>query len=363
MSRSARAPMASGSSVSLADDVGCACYSRPMAHDHHDAPACGQHDARPSLKDNAAQETRYRLHRRFDRLGRLYGDGAVAHLMSQNVVVVGLGGVGSFAAEALARSALGRLLLVDFDDVCITNSNRQLQALHGNVGKPKSWILRDRLRLINPQATIEAKRAFYNAARADDVLHLPPSWGEGKWSFVVDCIDNLTAKAHMLAQCRARGLPVVSSMGAAGKLDPTRIRLADLSDTVVDPLARELRKILRTKYGFPSSGPMGILTVSSDEKRVWPKELTYDNGEGFSCVCPKGDDLVQDVRSNSHSCDDKTLIDGTAVFVTGAFGLACAAAVVNNMTAELMKSAPLARAKQGTRPSCDSPSNNEAADV
>jgi tRNA A37 threonylcarbamoyladenosine dehydratase len=93
---------------------------------------------------------------------------------------------------------------------------------------------------------------------------------------------------------------------------------------------------------------MGITAVSSDERRVWPKELTYDKGEGFSCVCPKGDELVEDIRTNSHSCDEKTLIDGTAVFVTGAFGLACAAAVVNNLTAELMKNAPHAKAKQGT---------------
>jgi tRNA threonylcarbamoyladenosine dehydratase len=302
---------------------------------------------RPSVLDNVAEETQYRLHRRFDRLGRLYGDGAVAHLMAQRVVVVGLGGVGSFAAEALARSAIGHLLVVDFDDVCVTNSNRQLQALQGNVGKPKAWILRDRLRLINPQAKIEAKRAFYNAQRADEVLTPPAAWG-GAWSYVVDCIDNLTAKAHLLAECRARGIPVVSSMGAAGKLDPTRIRLADLADTVVDPLAREMRKILRTKYRFPGEGPMGIRAVSSDERRHWPKELTYDKGEGFSCVCPKGDEVVEDVRTNLHSCDEKTLIDGTAVFVTGAFGLACASAVVNDLTEKLRETAPAARARQGT---------------
>jgi tRNA A37 threonylcarbamoyladenosine dehydratase len=314
-----------------------------MADDHncgHELPPGAS--ARPSLADNEAEETRYRLHRRFDRLGRLYGDGAVARLMAHRVLVIGLGGVGSFAAEALARSAVGHVTLVDFDDVCITNSNRQLQALHGNVGKPKAWILRDRLRLINPQARIDAKRAFYNAARADEML-MPP--GGRAWSFVVDCIDNLTAKAHLLAECRKRSIPVVSSMGAAGKLDPTRIRIADLADTVVDPLAREMRKILRTKYAFPSEGPMGITAVSSNEKRQWPKELTYDQGGGFACVCPKGDALVEDVRANHHSCDDKTLIDGTAVFVTGAFGLACAAHVVNSLTADLMATAPLSASK------------------
>jgi tRNA A37 threonylcarbamoyladenosine dehydratase len=137
-------------------------------------------------------------------------------------------------------------------------------------------------------------------------------------------------------------------MGAAGKIDPTRLVLSDLSDTSVCPLARELRKILRTKYDFPGNGPMGIQAVSSTEKRHWPRELTYDHGEGFSCVCPKGDALVEDVRTNSHSCDERTLIDGTAVFVTGAFGLACAGAVVNTLTAALMKQSKPAAAKQGT---------------
>lgn len=318
-----------------------------MAHDPH---GCAPVDRalESALVNRGAEENAYRLHRRFDRLGRLYGDGAVGKLMSTRVVVIGLGGVGSFAAEALARSALGHLMLVDFDDVCVTNSNRQLQALSGNVGKPKAWVLRDRLRLINPQAKVEAKRAFYNAERADELLSAPAEWGGGPWDFVVDCIDNLTAKAHLLATCRARGIPVASSMGAAGKLDPTRLRVADLANTYVDPLARELRKILRTKHGFPKHGAMGVHAVYSDERRAWPKELTYDGGKGFVCACPSGDEVVQDVRENSHACDERNLIDGTAVFVTGAFGLACASVVVNSLTASLRAGAAPAKAKQGT---------------
>lgn len=323
-----------------------------MPHDPHGcAPA--DRALESALVNRGAEENAYRLHRRFDRLGRLYGDGAVARLMSTRVVVIGLGGVGSFAAEALARSALGHVLLVDFDDVCVTNTNRQLQALSGNVGKPKAWVLRDRLRLINPQAKIEAKRAFYNAERSDELLTVGEEWGgaepgRASWDFVVDCIDNLTAKAHLLATCRARAIPVVSSMGAAGKLDPTRLRVADLADTYVDPLARELRKILRTKHGLPKSGAMGVHAVYSAERRAWPKQLTYDGGKGFVCACPSGDDVVQDVRDNSHACDERNLIDGTAVFVTGAFGLACASVVVNSLTTSLRASAAPAKAKQGT---------------
>jgi tRNA A37 threonylcarbamoyladenosine dehydratase len=310
-------------------------------HSHSDKPQ------NPVL-ENQAPETRYRLHRRFDRLGRLLGDYAVEALMQKRVIVFGVGGVGSFAAESLARSAIGHLMLVDFDDVCITNSNRQLPALQGNVGKPKVWLMRDRLRLINPPAHVESKRAFYNAARADDLFSLPAPWKRhenDQYDFVVDAIDNLTAKAHLLAECRKRGIAVVSSAGAAGKLDPTQIRIDDLAHAKVCPLARELRSILRKKHGFPSTGPMGIPTVFSLEHRQWPKALTYDKGEGFSCVCPAGDADVEHVRDNHHSCDEKNLIDGTVSFVTGSFGLACASVVVNQATQELRKKAPDAHSK------------------
>ena len=331
------------------------------AHNHH-AP-------QKTVLDHKEPETRYRLHRRFDRLGRLLGDGAVARLMDQRVVLFGVGGVGSFAAEALARSAIGKLQVVDFDDVCITNSNRQLQALHGNVGKPKTWILRDRLRLINPQAQIEAKRAFYNAARADELLTVPEAWGGGAWDFVVDAIDNLTAKAHLLSECRRRSIPVISSMGAAGKLDPTQLRIADLADATHCHLARELRSILRKKYDFPRTGPMGVQVVFSTEERHWPKELSYDNGEGFSCVCPAssavpaaaGDDDVKEIRADFHSCDDKNLIDGTVAYVTGAFGLACASAVVNTLTARIREQARPAVAKFPGRAPADEPGAAPAA--
>jgi tRNA A37 threonylcarbamoyladenosine dehydratase len=315
-------------------------HSHGHAHGHH-------HETKNPVLENGEAETSYRLHRRFDRLGRLLGDGAVGRLMDARVVVFGVGGVGSFAAESLARSAIGHLMLVDFDDVCVTNANRQLPALMGNIGKPKVWIMRDRLRLINPSAQIESKRAFYNAARADELLTPPPGWGGG-YDFVVDAIDNMTAKAHLLAECRRRGIPIVSSMGAAGKLDPTQLRTADLADATVCPLARELRSILRKKHGFPLEGPMGIPVVYSTEHRHWPKELTYDKGEGFSCVCPKGDEEVKEVRENLHSCDEKTLIDGTVSYVTGAFGLGCASVVVNTLTDTIREQAAKARSKFDT---------------
>jgi|GEM_PF-38128 len=293
-------------------------------------------EAVPVVDDHATYEgatdedRSYKLHRRFDRLGRLFGDDAFSRLMNLRVVVFGTGGVGSYAAEALARSAVGHIMLVDFDDVCVTNTNRQLQALKGNIGKPKAQLLRDRLRLINPQAQVEAQRIFYNAERSDELLTSP--WRDGRYDYVLDCIDNVTAKLHLIATCKERGIRVVSSMGAAGKLDPTQIHIDDLADTQNCALARQVRKRLREKYDFPRDGQMGVTAVYSKENRQWPRALSYDKGLGFKCVCPN--------RSPEHGCDNRNLIDGTAVYVTGSFGFACASAVVNDATADLMAQAP-----------------------
>lgn len=259
-------------------------------------------------------EDTYRLHRRFDRIGRLAGDAAMARLFSSKVTVIGLGGVGSFAAEALARSGVGHLRLVDFDLVCVTNANRQLQALRGNVGKPKATVLAERLRAINPAADIKAIPLFYEARIADKLL-------TDDTDFVVDAIDNVTAKCHLLAACKERNIPVVCSTGASGRWDPTAVQVADLSQTRVDPLAQVVRKVLRQKYGFSRDDPFGIPAVYSSEKLSDPVDLHYDGGEGFHCVCPNGENDV-------HTCEDRSVIWGTAGFVTGTFGLTCASVVV-----------------------------------
>jgi len=261
----------------------------------------------------------FRLHRRFDRIGRLFGDTGMARLQNTHVVVIGLGGVGSLAAESLVRSGVGKVTLVDFDLVCVTNVNRQLQAMRGNVGKPKATVLADRLRRINPTAEIKAVPLFYEARLADRML------AGADW--VVDAIDNLTAKAHLVATCKARGIPLVVSTGASGRMDPTRIQIADLNRTRVDPLAAALRKILRQKHDLPRGGAAwGIPAVYSDEPLTDPIALRYDGEEGFHCVCPNGDNDV-------HTCEDRNVIWGTAGFVTGAFGLACASVVVRGIVA------------------------------
>ena len=262
-------------------------------------------------------EDNYRLHRRFDRIGRLVGDDKMARLLGAKVMVVGLGGVGSLAAEALCRSGIGQLWLVDFDKVCITNSNRQLQAMQGTIGKFKADILAERLQKINPQAQVESIRHFYNERTSAMLLDHQPD-------YVIDCIDNITAKCHLLATCRERGLKVVCSTGASGRIDPSHIKVADLAETRVDPLASAVRKILRGKYGFPAKGKFDIPAVFSTESAAEPHELHYDEGKGFRCVCPGG-------KNDLHSCEDRSVIYGTAGFVTGTFGNFCASLVVRQI--------------------------------
>ncbi len=255
--------------------------------------------------DNLPQpvEDNYVLHRRFDRMGRLVGDEVMKKLFDTHVMVIGLGGVGSWAAESLARSGVGTITVVDYDEICITNANRQLHALQGLVGRKKAEIMGERLRKINPQSTVNVIAEFYNEENSEMMLAHKPD-------FIVDAIDNLTAKAHLLATCRERGLKVITSGGSAAKMDPLRIQLVDLADTHTDPLSHQMRKILRQKYNFPEK-TFGIPCVFSDEVPMQPEELKYDNGQGFKCVCPQGS------ANNLHGCDNRNVIWGTASFVTG----------------------------------------------
>jgi tRNA threonylcarbamoyladenosine dehydratase len=272
----------------------------------------------PAGARDPALPSDYKLHRRFDRIGRLVGDRAMATLERAHVSVMGVGGVGSFAAEALVRSGIGVISLVDFDLVCATNANRQLHTLQGTTGDPKVDVMAERLRRINPKARVITRRAFYNSQTSDALLFAddaPPI------DLVIDAIDNMTAKCHLIETCKNRGIPVVVSMGAAGRLDPTRVKVVDLNRTEMDPFARMVRKVLREKHGFPGRALTGIPAVFSDEPKIDPQALAYDGGDGFRCVCPQG-------QNDFHSCEHRNQIEGSAGFVTGAFGLAAASAAV-----------------------------------
>ncbi len=265
-------------------------------------------------------ETEYVLHRRFDRMGRLVGDQNMQKLFKSHVMVIGLGGVGSWAAEALMRSGVGKITLVDFDEICITNTNRQLHAQQGMVGRKKSEVMAERLKKINPQAIVNVLTLFYNTENSETILGQKPD-------YIVDAIDNLTAKCHLIATCKLRGIPLIVSGGSAAKMDPTRVKIADLAKTNMDPMAAQVRKILRTKYEFPPGENVvfDVPCVYSDEEPMEPIELKYDKGQGFKCVCPQG-------QNNLHSCEHRNVIYGTASFVTGSFGFTMASWVVKEIT-------------------------------
>jgi len=269
------------------------------------------------------RETKYVMHRRFDRMGRLVGDAAMEKLFNTHVMVLGLGGVGSWAAESLARSGVGKMTIVDFDEICITNANRQLHALQGLVGKKKATVMAERLRKINPQAQIHEHVLFYNEENSETILSAKPD-------YIIDAIDNLTAKCHLLATCRRLQIPVITSAGAAARLDPLAVELKDLADTHTDPLAHQVRKILRSRHEFPAKGEFGIPCVFSTEIPMMPEELHYDGGKGFQCVCPQG-------QNNLHSCDKRNRIYGTASFVTGNFGLVMASWVIRQALLPILK--------------------------
>jgi tRNA threonylcarbamoyladenosine dehydratase len=249
---------------------------------------------------------------RFSRMELLVGADGMNTLNQASVAIFGIGGVGGYAAEALARAGIGRLTLVDFDDICLTNINRQIHALGGTVGQPKVLAMAERCRAINPQAQIEPLKAFYQAEAADELL------GRG-YDYVLDCIDHITAKLHLLQSCKERGLPVISSMGAANKLDPTKIAVADLFDTQKCRLARIIRKQLR-KRGIDS----GVKVVYSTEEFL---PLQSENAAcADDCICPNK-------AEQQWSCEHRRVILGSSSYIPPIFGLTMAGEVIRTLLA------------------------------
>lgn len=250
---------------------------------------------------------------RFSRMELLVGEAGMARLAGASVAVFGVGGVGSYAAEALARAGVGRLTLVDFDDICLTNVNRQIHALDGTVGRPKVQVMAERCRAINPLAQIEPVKAFYEAANSVELL-------DRGYDYVLDCIDHITAKLHLIQNCKERGLPVISSMGAANKLDPTKIAVADLFHTQKCRLARIIRKELR-KRGVVS----GVRVVYSTEEFRPLGEATAGCAE--DCVCPNREE-------QRWSCTDRRVILGSSSYIPPLFGLTMAGEVIRSLLGE-----------------------------
>jgi tRNA A37 threonylcarbamoyladenosine dehydratase len=248
---------------------------------------------------------------RFGALGRLYGAAALPRLHAAHVAVVGVGGVGSWIVEALARSGIGALTLVDLDDVCVTNTNRQSHALVDTVGRPKVAVLAERVRAINPDCRVGTHTEFFTAQSAERLL-------APRFDWLVDAIDGMSNKALLIAACVERGQPVLTVGGAGGKRDATRIRVGDLGESQGDDLLRLVRKKLRRDHGFArgEGNSYGVPCVFSNEKPVFPW------ADGTCATEPEpGTSLKLDCASGF----------GTGVFVTGAFGLVAAGEVVRRI--------------------------------
>jgi len=182
--------------------------------------------------------------RRFGGIARLYGERALERFRKAHVCVIGVGGVGSWIVEALARSAIGKLTLIDLDNVAESNINRQIQALSTTIGMPKIEALKQRIALINPYCEVELIEDFI------DPDNIPQMVAPGKYDYVFDAIDSVKAKAALIAHCRDHALPLIVIGGAGGQTDPTKIEVRDLARTEQEPLLKKVRKILRAQYGF-----------------------------------------------------------------------------------------------------------------
>ena len=219
-----------------------------------DGCGSGLHDRRVS------ESTQHR----FGGIARLYGQAALERFLAARVAVIGVGGVGSWAVEALARSGIGRLTMVDLDEICLTNVNRQLHAMDGQIGRQKTEAMAERVRAIHPGCELRLVPRFFTEKSAAEILD------EG-FDAVIDAIDDARQKALLLAECHQRGIHAVTCGGAGGRRDPTRIRVTDLAFSGVDPLLLQVRRKLRNDFGFAKTPrghepqPFGIDAVYSDE--------------------------------------------------------------------------------------------------
>ena len=248
---------------------------------------------------------------RFNGIKRLVGAAAQERLRKAHVCVIGVGGVGSWVVEALARSGIGVLTLIDLDEVCVSNVNRQLPALTSEVGKRKVQVMKLRVAGINPDCAVYPIEEFLTPTNAEWLL-------SGPYDYLVDAIDTLQSKALLIATARAKKIPIITVGGAGGRRDPTAVRVCDLAFTSNDRLLQKLRKELRTYHNFPRGElPFGVDAVYSPEAPAFPHQdgavcATREEGAATRLDCESG--------------------YGTASFVTGTFGFVAAAHVVKKLT-------------------------------
>ena len=244
----------------------------------------------------------------FSRTELLFGKDAMERLKNSSVAVFGIGGVGGYAVEALARSGIGTLDLIDDDKVCLTNLNRQIYALRSTVGKYKVDVAAERIRDICPDIKVNAHKCFFMPDTADQ-------FDFTQYDYVIDAIDTVTGKLEIIKRAKAAGVPVISAMGAGNKLDPTAFRVADIYETKVCPLARVMRNELR-KLGIND-----VKVVYSEEKPIKPiEDMEISCRE--HCICPPG---------TARKCTVRRDIPGSNAFVPSAAGLIIASEVIKDL--------------------------------
>lgn len=244
----------------------------------------------------------------FSRTELLLGKSATEHLAKCRVAVFGIGGVGGYACEALARSGVGAFDLIDDDRICLTNINRQIIATRKTVGKYKADVMKERILEINPTADVATHKCFFLPENASDFPF-------AEYDYVIDAVDTVTAKIELVVQCQKNGVPIISSMGAGNKLDASAFRVADIYETRVDPLARVMRQ------GLKKRGIKKLKVVYSEEKPIRPIEDMAISCR-TNCICPPG---------TQRHCTDRRDIPGSVAFVPSVAGLIIAGEVIKEL--------------------------------
>lgn len=244
----------------------------------------------------------------FSRTELLIGKDGLAKLAQSKVAVFGIGGVGTFVVEGLVRSGVGKFVLVDDDAICLTNINRQLHATRKTIGKPKVEVMKERILEINPKAEVTVFQEFYLPDTAAKLL-------ADDYTYIVDAIDTVTGKLDLVVRAKEKNIPIISSMGAGNKLDPTKFEVADIFQTSVCPLAKVMRQELR-KRGIAS-----LKVVYSKETPLTPTE-TDSSSCSVGCICPQG---------TTRKCTTRNQIPGSIAFVPSVVGLIIAGEVVKDI--------------------------------
>lgn len=248
----------------------------------------------------------------FSRTELLLGRDGLEKLKKSKVAVFGIGGVGSFAVEALARSGVGSLVLIDDDCICLTNLNRQIHATLKTVGRPKVEVMKERILEISPEIQVTTVQKFYLPETAEEIL-------SETYDYIIDAIDTVTGKIDLAVRAKARCIPIISSMGAGNKLDPTKFEVADLYETSVCPLAKVMRRELRRR------GVDSLKVVYSKEK---PRLLRTKSACSDACICPPG---------SPRDCSVRRQIPGSVSFVPSVVGLIAAGEVIRDLIGEAVE--------------------------